>query len=272
MASCLEQRQVKYKGFTQDKDSEQKTTTIVYQGSRTLVDEAFAEMRIHSHNDEYGTLQKMQVRQAEGPFWELELTYEIEYYQGTGNSSGTSYGPKASTLDCTMLSLPIESRSNYRMKWNNSLWSTIKGAGTPSFWDSATLNNDGIQGTAYEYVGTADPTQATYYAWGATQSELPSLPSPYVWHRVRSMTKPGVETYDKPVYTLTESSKCNNQVQAQWVVSKVAGKTGTPLNGDFGIVQKHGGEWLCEGASVQREGRVWIAKLNWTWAPHGWDR
>jgi hypothetical protein len=271
MASVFDELQIKYKGFTQSKDSETKSTIVIFQGSKELVDAAFDEKRIHSHDETYGTLQNMHVRQGEGPFRELECEFTIEYYQGVGNSAGTAYGPKASTLDCTMLSLPIESRSNYRMKWNNTLWSTIKGAATPGFWDTATLNADGITGTAYEYPGSGTPTAATYYAWGATQSELPSLPSPFVWYRVHSMTKPGVETYEKPVYTLAETSKANTQVQAQWILSKVAGKTGKPINGDFGIEQKFGGEWLCEGGSIRREGKVWLATLNWTWAPHGWD-
>jgi len=87
------------------------------------------------------------------------------------------------------------------------------------------------------------------------------------------MTKPGVSSYDFPIYELTEKSKHINKSKAAWAVTKKAGKIATPDNGDFDIVSKFGGNWLCEGGTVSFDGRYWIATVTYVHSPdsNGWD-
>lgn len=44
-----------------------------------------------------------------------------------------------------------------------------------------------------------------------------------------------------------------------------------PLNGDFGITKKYGGNWLCEGGNVSFDGKHWVASLTYLYSPTGWD-
>ena len=87
------------------------------------------------------------------------------------------------------------------------------------------------------------------------------------------MTKPGVDSFDFPVYEVTESSKHTSQRAAGWAVGRRAGRISSPVNGDFGIVRRFGGNWLCEGGTVSYDGRYWVATCTYTHSPDrkGWD-
>lgn len=81
----------------------------------------------------------------------------------------------------------------------------------------------------------------------------------------------GVESFDYPIYELTESSKHSSPTQAGWAVTQKSGKIAEPVNGDFGIVSKLGGNWLCEGGTVSYDGKYWIATCTYAHSPEGWD-
>ena len=85
------------------------------------------------------------------------------------------------------------------------------------------------------------------------------------------MTMPGVESYDFPIYELTEIGKHSSQSQAGWAVAERSGLIATPQNGDFGITDKLSGDWLCEGGSVSYDGKWWIATCTYAHSPDGWD-
>ena len=61
--------------------------------------------------------------------------------------------------------------------------------------------------------------------------------------------------------------------QASWALSNRAGLIATPQNGDFDIVKKYGGNWLCEGGNVSYDGNYWIATCTYTHSPDkdGWE-
>ena len=122
--------------------------------------------------------------------------------------------------------------------------------------------------------GITNPTSKNYYAWGATINDLPVLPKKCTWKKIANMTKPGVENYSYPVYTLTERSKHGSKKQAGWALAKKAGEIAVPTAGDFDIVKKFGGDWLCEGGTVSYDGRYWVATCVYTHSPDigGWDK
>lgn len=124
--SCLEQLVIKYKGVTKEETSQNKITTIIYQGSRELCEEAMQELKINTTDKEYGNLESLRMQQDEGPFWNVEVRYSIDL-TGVGiHSSGSSYGPKQSELNVRMISMPLESKKGYRRKWNMNLYCTKK--------------------------------------------------------------------------------------------------------------------------------------------------
>lgn len=153
MASVLEKLQVKYKGLQIDVNSQEKKTTITYQGSKDLCNEALQEIyQINVSDPTYGNIENVRMFCADGPIWNLEVTYSIDKSgTGLGSSNGSTYGPKSSELSMSMLSLPLEGRDNYLMNWNNNLYSTLSSASIPDFYYVADYEDDGIDGTKYEY-------------------------------------------------------------------------------------------------------------------------
>lgn len=140
--------------------------------------------------------------------------------------------------------------------------------------------NDMIQGTSYEWNGVNSRLWTGVLCWASLPSELPALPasitnfdgktaSPY-WLQIGWLQKPGLSTYNIPTYTMTQYARAKDKSNGGWVVGKRAGKIADPQKGDFGIVKKFGGNWLCEGGSVQHDGRSWLCELQYTWSGDSW--
>lgn len=202
----------------------------------------------------------MNLGQDEGPVWYAELEWGIEYdSEGNPQPAGDNYGPKQSSLNVRMLSLPLENRANYHTNWNHALI----GLGTdtvPDWW-----------ATASDLVISGD-TDFKIYRWIKEASEIPlEKTDGKSWKMLREKTMPGVESYDFPIYELTESSKHTTQDKAGWAIAERSGLIAEPTNGDFDIVNKLGGNWLCEGGSVNYDGKYWIATCTYAHSPDGWD-
>jgi hypothetical protein len=181
----------------------------------------------------------------------LEWSTEVDF-NGNSVPAGSSYGPKSSQLTIRMLSLPLEKSKKYLTNWNYSL--AAKGnLPVPQWWyTNKTL-----------VIPASDNDK---YKWIKESSELQQG-----WQIIMSKQKPGYESYSYPIYELTETSKHGNKQQAGWAVAKKAGKIDFPTNGDFDIVQKFGGNWLCEGGSISYDGKYWIANCTFAHSPDGWD-
>lgn len=273
---------IKYCGLTVEETKSERLTTVVLQGSKELLKELQeTTYKVGTNHPEYGHIQKTRLfNSGQGPIHNLELTYSIDLLgPGYSSATGSGYGPKSSELSMNMLQIDLEKVPDYRKNWNYNLYSTKLNAALPAFWSTADYENDGITGTAYEYPddGITDPLSNTYYEWAKVKSDLSALThdgKKYGWHLVKRMTKPGVEVFSYPVYTLTEIAKHANKAQAAWIISRRAGRISVPIYGDFGIVEKFQGNWLCEGGSLSYDGRYWLATLNYTHSPNktGWDQ
>lgn len=159
-----------------------------------------------------------------------------------------------------MLSLPLQKSKNYKVNWNYHL-ATRGSQPLPDWWYTAktTLLSD---------------ADAQNYKWCKDISELPTQTGSdgkKIWKIFKRKTKEGVESWSYPIYQLTETSKHSSKAQAGWCVSAKSGKIDHPDNGDFGIVQKLGGNWLCEGGSISYDGKHWIASRTYAHSPDGWD-
>ena len=167
-----------YKGLSKTENSNGKTTTETYKGSKEAC-ENFAHGYSIGQTSENGTLASIRIEQDEGPFWTCELEWNVEY-DANGNEipKGSSYGPKQSSLTVRMLSLPIESRKNYRTNWNYHL--IALGTNTvPSWW-----------GTAKTTSLTSESDIQTY-RWIKEASEIPTeKTNGKTWRMIKQKTKP----------------------------------------------------------------------------------
>lgn len=141
---------------------------------------------------------------------------------------------------------------NYRKNWNNDLWCEAPSGTTPpvpAWWNTAGSRSS-PQITEGAYV----------YKWLSANSDGPIAQyQGKVWSCLKTALKPGLEYWQVPAYTIRESGRYLEKSQASWVTQKRAGKITTPIRGDFGVVDRWGGNWLCEGGSVTFDGSMWVA-------------
>lgn len=250
---------LKYQGYNRSKSSDGSTTTQVYIGLEKQIKD-YAESFVLNSTSSLGTLQSITLNQDEGPFWTCELQWSTEKdSNGNDIGDGTLSESKMSTLSIRMMSMPLESHPKYRTNWNYILIG-LQGVSVPSWWSTET---DG------------DVSDPRFYKWVRDISEIPTQPDSTTgrrWKQLRKKTKGGVECFQVPIYQLTEISRHNSKNSAGWAVAKVIGKIAKPSNGDFGVVKKNGGNWLCEGGSVSYNGKKWQASCTYAHAPgNGWD-
>ncbi len=185
--------------------------------------------------------------------------------------AGTATDSTKSELSIQMMSMPLEKNPNYYKRWNNNLyvdtnyynkneaariWKNHRGndgGETDSTWYRDTPEG---RKTVYEFAKSPGET-------GIDQNHILCL---------YNMTKPGVDCYELPIATITESSRHNKKSDASWALTKRAGLIGSPSRGDFNITARYGGNWRCDGGSVQFDGKKWVATRQWTWSPNTWDK
>lgn len=265
----------KYKSFEQDITNDGIVTKITFYGSYEMCNKALEEdWKIGETYDNVGVLEHAHVSQQESDIYNLDLEFKrVE------DGDMTAEGPAKSSLNVRMMGLPLERHRNYHKNWNNNLYSTYMGfeSGNPlpssdyiNIWNDAVFDNDAIPANrriTSQVLENTNVALCGYYAWGKYDSDLPTLTENNKWYKVKSMLKPGVEFFDYPVYELTEYAKARNQAQAAWMLKRSAGKISRPLNGDFGVVARFGGNWLCEGGSTQWDGKYYNTQITYTHSP-----
>lgn len=249
-----------YQGFTKTVNKNAETVRETWHGFKDVIS-GYVEGFNIGQNGTYGELTNIQFTCQEGPIWKAQLTWEKI---SNGGSSGytspeDNYGPQRSTLTTRQNQMPLETHKNYKLNWNHFLIWKVKEGEDPST----------ILGQWFIDAGLNDAIPEAYikdYRIVKNRSEIPEG-----WDVVGGMEKAGVEYYFIPYYELTQIGTHARAQQAAWAVSNIAGKIATPTMGDFGIVNAHGGDWLCEGANVQFDGEYWVAQCTYTWSPEGWD-
>lgn len=240
-----------YQGFKKTVEKTASSIQETYIGFKDKCETFMGGFSAGQITEGLGKLISIDFEQVEGPYWKVVLNWSTEKDED-GNDNPGGYGQKASTLSIRMLSLPIEKAKGYNVGWNYNLFGT-ENASLPVPWEvtSSLVIPD-------EYKQN--------YQWSKNSTLSDG------WTMLCEMYKPGVETYDYPIYELTEHSRHNGQTSAGNAVIKKSGKIATPEYGDFGIVNKLGGDWLCEGGSISFNGEDWIASLTYAHSPDGWDK
>ena len=248
--------QIRYKTRTVSAAEDGITSSITFQGTR----EEMENMRwsnppgseYYDGNDDNvgGRIKCVRVYQDEGPLWCCELQMTTNQHTQVTRPPDISYGTKSATLECGLLSMPLESHPNYRIHWDHHL----AGNGTdtiPAGWEDAT--DTYISDKRYRWVSSPD-----------------ELPQGGTWKILKKASKLGVTGYEVSTYVIRESVRCKTSQQAGRICANAMNKIATPDN-DFGIT---GGNWKCDGVSIRWTGQYWLATLTYTRSgdEKGWDQ
>lgn len=261
-----------------NRDRDRQTTSQTYVGTQAEVDAKIATLQFGEYIQGVGTLESYEKQQKGGILYQVQINYEINYdSQGLPDSGDELSEVQRSTLDCSILSLPIEKAPGYRTNWSYYLIGLGASATTrPSFWSSATdtfLNPSGEDIKNYRWVKTLsevplDPVEEQ----GSTEKKY--------WQVVKASgqgsckpQKLGTETWDYSTYTITQVKEFNNRDKAGNAASKNLNKImSKPAQGDFSVTPS-GCNWKVDSATVQYDGDKWIVTTVYTMSgPGGWDR
>ena len=263
-----------HQGFTQEKTQVGIVTTITYYGKKQDIDTEFNLINVTptTTSSSYGRLESVSKQQIAADLWSLSYKYTTAgYSSGSATPSvppSTVVGEKSYSLDCAMISSPLEQHvnssfvSDYKWCWNhslaqkypiNSVPATIPSA--PGWWD--TLG-------AEDVIPIAD--QGTYQ-WFQSFSELPQDDA-HQWVTIKHPTMPGVTSYDEVGYTLTMLERQKTYAAAETVAKAKANKifTNTQVGSSFS-----GGNWKCDRATANWDGEFWIVTLTFTYSARGWN-
>lgn len=206
-----------------------------------------------------GAITSIRTAQEDGDIWICEVVGEFQVDDG-GNPSNpeSSTGPNSQRLTGTRLNLPLEDHPKYRTRWNHVLFAREGVTETPAWWTDATdtaLSSD----------------IAKDYQWGEV-----GAPPPSGWYLLlpRDERFKGVSSWDKCLYTVTETAKHASKSQAGWVSAKLLNSiVSSPLLGDFGLTSKVGGNWKVEDVNVYYDGNFWLADRSYTLSgdSRGWN-
>ena len=238
-----------------------------------------------------GTLEEAKIMPADGPFWNLQLSYNksLSTYIENPTSSTTSGEPTENSLTVKMLSMPIETHSGYVYRWNHALMGcciqSTESAAIIQAASGANLNQAEALINSDQYRGRLkwikSPDQIP------TEKETVTMPnettSAGYWKVMVGMTKPGVEVYQMPTYEIVEKAKHSNRNNAAWAVAAYGGFLRYPGGtGDFGLQNKFFPtaatnniyHWRCLGAQLDFDGKMWVATCTYEWSPdpRGWDQ
>ena len=267
---------VKYEGRTDERDVSGISTTIVYTGTRAECVSWESSHTIGTTYPGYGKLASFRYYQVGGTIYELEARFE-----NANGDSGTSetqvtppnyeFGEYSATMDGTMLSTPLEIHKNasnqfdYKCNWNQYLIGKYPKGGTapavPAWW--STLGADPSTGVIAPIPAADQQT----YQW-ADYGTLP-MEDGYDFIVLKTPTMAGYQSYDRALFTQTESARFRTYAEAVTAIARKLNKRGTPeyLPGDQFI----SGNWKCDRATVSWTGDYWLATLTWTYSPDGWN-
>ena len=204
----------------------------------------------------------------------------MRFKNANGTSSTTypveapdyTFGEYSATIDCSMMSTPLEIHKNaagqfdYLCNWNQYLLARYPVGGTPpadapDWWSTLGANAS---------TGVISPIPAAYqqnYQW-ADYGTVP-IEDGYNWIVLKTPTMAGYQSYDRCLYTLTESARYRTYANAVAAIAGKANKTGTPTNNPGSPFVN--GNWKCDRAQVEWTGEFWRATLTWTYSPDGWN-
>ena len=226
-----------------------------------------------------GYVESVNYRQ-EGPVWYVDVSIWREQSELT---ISIIRKPLKHSLRAVSISLPLSKKPGYLTKWDHFLWQRVTVTDATTEDESNSGTSEGTTEapaqfpSQYDSATTDAPFESggVYYRWTRDGSDLDGAPkNGYLWRCVATPTKPGIETFDFHTYQITEYGEYPSEAYATWVTDIMLDNLRTtPLLGDFGISARRSGNWKCDDANVEFDGKHWIASLVWTLSgdANGWD-
>lgn len=273
-----------YKGFVQTRTAENLQTTVTYQSTEEKLINCITGGTWSigmSSSLGYGNLDKITMKQEEGPFWHADLQWNRPLSAGIIITTGDSNKPTESSLTVTMIEMSLKTLPNYAAIWTDYLAERSDNTTTPTLADVQALTGDlSIQLTNNnkKLKWLRDKTQLPDSQWDDATSAMVD------WNILYEPTKQGIDYYMVPTYEITEYSKSSSKNNVAWSLATRSGRLKFPQNGDFGLEAKFFPSdassnppkyhWLCLGGDVNFDGKYWVARCTYRWSPdaNGWDQ
>lgn len=249
--------QRKFQGREQSLSRDESIYRETWYGSETEVDAYIATLVIGSFVEGNGYIHEWQKKQDSPAVWQVEVTYRITYSVDADSNDEVADGtttPKTYSLSVRNIQIPLEEHKQYKACWNHYLIG-LGNVPVPSWWATATNT-------------LLDVDARKVYQWVSSIAEIPLEANErnLYWRILKDPTKPGVQVYDRACFVVTEKSKYRTSSNAGQAISKNINEIGDPPH-KFGIV---GGMWKLDEASVEHDGKRWVATRTWTRADE-WD-
>lgn len=266
-----------YNGRTWERDTNGINTSITYSGTKTDCEGWANSQTIGATYSGLGRLASVEVSQFAGSIYHVTAKY-----QNAGGTSGSSpasvtppdyaFGAYSASMDGQMMSTPLEIHKNasgqydYKWNWNNYLIGK-KAVGAsdpavPAWWSTL-----GANATTGELALIPSADQAVYQ-W--IENGVVPQEEGYEWVVLKPPTMAGYQSYDRALFTQTESVRFRTYLAACEAVSAKLNKTGTPTYNNYGSYFQ-AGKWKCDRAQISWTGEYWLATLTWTYSPDGWN-
>lgn len=219
---------------------------VIYTGTLEEMQQLQAMNEYGVIHEVIGKVTSSRVYQANAKWWECQLVAEL--HDGDASTGpDTSYGKKSAQLTGSMLQLPLASHPKYLVCWDHYLFGAPGVTAVPSFWNK----------TQFPLLTEED---AQKYRWGKSPAEAPVTNGRF-WRALKEPTMPGVESYDKGIYTLVISSRFSSQQAAFKMVEDELNRVRSSPGINTGI---SGGDWKCDGATALWHEKYWLATLTWS--------
>jgi len=253
----------KYQSVVSEKTEGGTTYKETFYGTRAEMEELRDSLEMGVATD-YGYRRRATVTQGAGAIYECAVEYSSTANDSNVVGPSDDFDKVTCTLDTGVMSVPLESLENYRTNWNYYL---ITSASTdedviPPFWET-------------EKTTIIPEAYSGDYRWIKNISDLPTEKNPETgvsWEIVKEPTKPGVEAVDRITAVVTETCYFRTDKQASnFVVGRLNKIKAAYPTDTFGIV---GGNWKCDRATVNWNGKKWVATLTYTHSgdDKGWDK
>lgn len=278
--------EISYKGFTQTRTNENLQTVITYQSTEQKLNNMITGANHQTSgwsigmSGVYGNLDKITMKQEEGPFWHADLQWNQPLNNGLIITTGDRAKPTYSSLQVNMMQKSIKELPKYADIWDHYLAYRSDYSGTA--YTSATLVQ--ISGALRT---TNDPTKnEPALKWINDKSDKPEDETDdegniLTWDIMVEPTKMGRDYYVYPVYEITEYARHSTSGNAAWSMATRSGRLKFPINGDFGLENKffpgdassNKYHWLCLGGDLSFDGKYWVARCTYRWSPdpNGWQ-
>lgn len=248
--------QRKFQGRERSLSRDESLYRETWYGSETEIDEYIATLVIGSFVQDKGYLHEWQKKQDSPAVWQVEVTYRITYSVDADSNDEVEDGsttPKTYSLSVRNIQIPLEEHKQYKACWNHYLIG-LGNVPVPTWWATATNT-------------LLDVDARKVYQWVSSIAEIPLEPNSrnLYWWILKEPTKPGVQVFDRACFVVTEKSKYRTSSSAGQAISKNINEISTPPH-TFGI----DGQWKLDEASVEHDGKRWVATRTWTRADE-WD-